>query len=260
MNIYIAELTAGYDPDSYIRKFGAEEFKDLIKKSKNLFDYKLEKLERRFDITSANGKTRIAGEMLPTIARIKNAVLKSNLVKRLSERLSVDEESVREEMRKVKLDYGESRYLVKIGSSGKNVVSAEKMLLALLIESGDYVEKIKQALSLEEFKASSIRDIVKAVFDLREKGKELSVSSLINYLGNRPEEAVLISEAVSILETVTDRKKVIDDCIMRIKKDNLNDQLGRLKEAIKAAHEQKDENGVNSLINQYDTLLRGARH
>jgi len=260
VNIYIAELTAGYDPDSYIRKFGAEEFKDLIKKSKNLFDYKLEKLERRFDITSANGKTRIAGEMLPTIARIKNAVLKSNLVKRLSERLSVDEESVREEMRKVKLDYGESRYLVKIGSSGKNVVSAEKMLLALLIESGDYVEKIKQALSLEEFKASSIRDIVKAVFDLREKGKELSVSSLINYLGNRPEEAVLISEAVSILETVTDRKKVIDDCIMRIKKDNLNDQLGRLKEAIKAAHEQKDENGVNSLINQYDTLLRGARH
>ena len=109
VNVYIAELPNGYDPDSYIRKFGTEEFTRLVKAAKNIFDYKFDKLSRRFDVNSANGKAGIAREMLPTIARIDNAVLKSNLVKKLAESLSVDEESIRTELKKGKLDYNQER-------------------------------------------------------------------------------------------------------------------------------------------------------
>ncbi len=113
VNVYIAELPKGYDPDNYIRKFGTDDFIKLTKSSKNLFDYKLNKLSARFDIRTANGKASIAGEMLPTIARVNNAVLKSALVKKLAEKLSVDEDSIRQELKKVKpdrFDNGNRRY------------------------------------------------------------------------------------------------------------------------------------------------------
>ena len=105
VNVYIAELPKGFDPDGYIRKFGTEDFVKLTKASKNLFDYKISKLSTRFDIKSAHGKASIASEMLPTISRIENAVLRSNLVKKLAEKLSVDEDSIRQELKKVKPDY-----------------------------------------------------------------------------------------------------------------------------------------------------------
>jgi DNA primase len=85
VNVYIAELPKGFDPDGYIRKFGTDDFIKLTKSSKNLFDYKLSKLSARFDIRTGHGKAAIAGEMLPTISRIENAVLRSNLVKKLAE-------------------------------------------------------------------------------------------------------------------------------------------------------------------------------
>ena len=95
-------MPKGFDPDGYIRKFGTDDFIKLTKASKNLFDYKLSKLSGRFDIKTPHGKAAIAGEILPTISRIDNAVLRSNLVKKLAEKLSVDEESIRAELKKVK--------------------------------------------------------------------------------------------------------------------------------------------------------------
>ena len=62
VNVYIAELTDGLDPDGYIRKFGTEDFLKLVKSSKNLFDYKIDKLTKHFNINTTTGKARIAAE------------------------------------------------------------------------------------------------------------------------------------------------------------------------------------------------------
>lgn len=259
VNVYVAELPSGYDPDSYIRKFGTEEFTKVIKSSKNLFDYKLDKTSTRFDIKSAHGKARIAAEMLPTISKISNAVLKSNLVKRLAEALSVDEEAIRTELKKIRPDYEERRYTLETKEAKKDSQNAEKIVLSLMLEEERFVRMVKENLSIDEFKDTSVRDIVKAILELYREKKEIRPARLINHLENKEGAAVLISEVAELAETFQDKEKAVTDCIARIKRDNIRDELDRLQAAIKVAHNSKDENKVKQLLVEYDSLVKNTK-
>lgn len=259
VNVYIAELPKGYDPDTYIRKFGADEFRKLIKSSKNLFDYKLDKLSKKYDMRSANGKASIAGEMLPTLSRISNEVLKSNLVKKLSEKLSVDEEALKIEMKKVKTDYGPRKYMTALAEVKKDFKTAEKMVLALLLDGSDYIKKAKEKLTIEEFRDTSIRDLVKAIFDLHQSNKEINPAKLISHLENKETASALISEAVSLSEIMVDKDKVLEDCALRMKKDNVADQLERLRTEIKTAQDSKDEDSLKKLLAEFNNLVRSSK-
>jgi len=256
VNVYITELPSGFDPDGYIRKFGAEEFSGLIKKSKNIFDYKFDRLSRRFNAATTHGKAGIAAQMLPTIARIGNAVSRSELIKKLAEKLSVDEQSIREELGKVKPDSRERHYVMTPAEVGRDSRAAETMVLALLLGGERFVERIFSELSLDEFKNSSIRDAATAVFNLHKENKEIKIAKLINHLGGGGEAAALVSEAADLLEMLGDRDRAIADCIAKIKKDNIKDRLGMLQEAIKAAHGQKDDERVRSLVSEYNDIVK----
>ncbi len=256
MNVYVAELPVGFDPDGYIRKFGTEEFLKLIKSSKNIFDYKIDKLTKRFNINAMSGKANIASEMLPTISRINNAVLRSELVKKLAEKLSVDEDSIRQELKKVKPDYSERRYVITPVEAKKDPRSAEMVILALSLEGSIFVEKIIEALKPEEFRDSSVRDVMSAVFTLHKENKKATPAQLITLMGNNSDAANLISEASAILETMPDRERALTDCVFRMKKDNLKERLNALQGAIKAAYAQKNEDRVRELVVEYNSLVK----
>ncbi|MDD5427990.1 MAG: DNA primase [Candidatus Omnitrophica bacterium] len=256
VNVYIAELPEGFDPDSFIRKFGFDEFTRLKKSSKNLFDYKLGKLTNRFNIDTTHGKMNIAAEMLPTIARINNAVLKATLIKKLAERLSVDEESIKTELKKVKGDYVERRYAEPVVQVKRHSSGAEMLMLALMMDGAKVVGKVTQSISSDEFKDSSIRDVVDAIFDLYKANKEITPPRLINHLSESPEAAALITEAVGVLEMVNDKDKALTDCIARIKKDNLEERKALIQDAIKAAHNQKNDSRVMELVTEYNELMK----
>lgn len=259
MNVYIAELPVGFDPDNYIRKFGTEEFLKLIKASKNLFDYKIDKLSKRFNINAMSGKANIASEMLPTISRINNAVLRSELVKKLAEKLAVDEDSIRTELKKVKPNYSEHRYVITPVEAKKDPHSAEMVILALSFEGGSFITKIAEALKPEEFRDSAVRDVMNVIFSLHKENKKATPAQLISILGNNNDAANLVSEASAILETMSDRERALTDCVFRIKKDNMKDRLNALQGAIRAAHSQKNEDKVKELVGEYNSLMKDTK-
>jgi DNA primase len=260
VNVYIAELSDGLDPDSYIRKFGAEDFLKKVKASKNIFEYKLDKLKDRFDARSTNGKAAIVAEMLPTIARINNAVLKSELVKKLAERLSVEEEAIRSELKKVKSESYEPRYVASPAEAKKSVRAAELMLLALALEGGRYLDIIKLQLSVEELKDTSIREAVVAAIKMHGDNTEVTATRLMTGLSRSPEDVKLVSEAASMTETISDKDKALSDCIARIKKDNLKDRLDGIQQQIKMAHARHDEEAVKRLVFEYNELMKASKN
>ncbi len=259
VNVYVAELPPGNDPDGYIRKFGADDFRKIIKSSKNLFDYKIDKLSSRIGMGSMYGKTRIAAEMLSTIAKIGNEVLKSGLVKRLAERLGVDEESIKAELKKVKTGYARQPAYPPAPDAGRPGMSAEKMILALLLDGYDMIDRVREKISEEEFRDTTARDVAGAIFALRDKLEMVSPARLISHLGGESEAAFLVSEAVNISDILVDKDKALDDCVARIKKDNLKDRLDRIQQEIREAHRQKEDERVKILVSEYDSLLRAAK-
>ncbi len=78
----------------------------------------------------------------------------------------------------------------------------------------------------------------------------------MNYFENNDAATALISESVHLSETMDNKERVLCDCIARIKKDNVKDVLGRLQDAIKMAHDSKDDTLVTKLVTEYAELLK----
>ena len=258
MNVRVVRLPEGFDPDSFIKKYGTQEFKNRIKEAKNLFEYKISVLVSKYDKKKLEEKAKIVEEMLPTIARIQNAVLKSGYIKRLADELSIEEEAVKQELKKVRLDY-RSRVSAdapaKASSLPRKIRESEKILVAILIDDNSYVNAVREKLSAEDFQDPVIRTIVEVLFKYAEASKTLTPGKLINHLEDAQAHR-FIPELVDSIEAVMDRQKTVDDCIISIKKDNLKEKQSWLQVQIALAQSKADEDKIRKLILECDNLRK----
>jgi DNA primase len=260
LNVKIATLTKGYDPDKFVRQMGADKFLDVINNAKDFFEYKVGLLKAKFPQTDVESKANIAGQMLLTIAKVPNAIAKAEYMKRLSEILNVDPQALWAEIKKVKIDDYSARPIDFPDEPLKNQDSslrlAEKMLLGLALEEPTMIEEIKTCLihsGLEEVNE------FKVLFDLAAEffkaNKTASVAKLINCLKNETHSQIL-SESCALVQDVSDKKKCINDCVKNIKQTYVKDKMQRLQGQIKTAQAAQDESYLNRLINEYNSLIR----
>ena len=73
------------DPDSFVRKQGAEAFDRLITQAMPLSEFMLRELASHCDMTSAEGRARLVAEAKPLLTRLQTPLLRLQLVKRLAE-------------------------------------------------------------------------------------------------------------------------------------------------------------------------------
>ncbi|MBI4277048.1 MAG: DNA primase, partial [Armatimonadetes bacterium] len=65
VEVRIAVLPGGGDPDRYLRDHGAEAFRALLGAAMPIFDYRLDRATARHDARTTEGKVAIADEVLP---------------------------------------------------------------------------------------------------------------------------------------------------------------------------------------------------
>ena len=94
MELRVAELPAGQDPDDFIRQSPAE-WPGFIEQAQELFDYLLTSLSERADMESADGRSWVAHTMLRFVQQIPDAVRSDLYLDRLSARLSLSAETLR---------------------------------------------------------------------------------------------------------------------------------------------------------------------
>ncbi len=258
MNVRIAALPKGYDPDSFVRKQGKEAFENIIKSSKDLFDYKMNLLMNRFNKDGVRGKAAIATLMLPTIARISNEILKAAFLKKLSEMLSIDEAALKAELKKVKIDYSYTVREEKPLYKQNEARHAELLLLSLILEEPGTLPVVSEKLGLDEFRDTRIRKIIDLIYKFCESKKVIIPSKIINHFEN-DEIKKLISKAVSIRETIMNKEKVLFDCINRVREDNFREDLKKLQNEIRSAHDLKDTEKVDILLLKYNDLIKAHR-
>lgn len=254
MQVKIITLPKGLDPDDFIRQRGEKEFEVLIKQALDLFDYKLGILTSKYNVQDLPQKAKIAAEMLPTIAKIPNAVLKSGYIKRLSQRILVNEDDLLTELKKVKKDYSylpaseEIKPKVEI-----TIPPAEKILASLMLESNETINIVKSNLEVNDFNHLYVRRVVQELFALNERGENFTAGKLMNRL---EEAGSIIPELVEIAECLGDRQKNLSDCIQRLKKDKRRSQLELIHQQIKLAQAKGDEFQVKELVSQCCSLIK----
>ena len=255
MNVKIATLEKGHDPDSFLRKFGREKFDSAINKSKSLFTYKLDILKNRFDNQEPESKAEIIKEMLSTIHKVKNAIVKAEYIRLLAYELSVKEDAVWEELRKIKDKRHETRDNGQGIRKNIDISPAEKILARLMLEDVNVVKMVRDELRPSDFRNQDIRNIAEALFSIDIEDGLIDVARLINSMENKVPQNI-ISFIVNEEVDIRDKEKNICDCIMTIKKENrsrlLKDIQSRLDVAQKSGYEEEEKR----LLEEFNQLIK----
>jgi len=255
MNVKVTSLDSG-DPDLFIRKFGATKFKEMIKGASSLFDYKLRLLCSKYSPKEIEGKAKICNEMLPTINKFKDAILKFEYLKKLADSLQVSEEALRIELAKIKepragvLKTEEPR-------TASNLKVVEKTLLKLMLEEERFIQNFKEKLEVADFQDPTCRQILDLMFDFVSQGKEIHPSKLISGCSDEllPKTiAQLCAEEITYPE---DKDKIFHECVNRLKKDKIKNRCKELQGEIKLAECYGDREKLHQLMHEYNQLIKG---
>ena len=247
MKVRIATLPEGEDPDSFISKNGRDEFLRIIDAAKDLFEYKLDLLVEKLGVRDISG---IVDEMLPTIAKVESAVIQSDYLRKLAERLGVHEASLRYEMGKVKPDY--SYHYAKEGETDRtsnNYRASEVHLLGLAMMDEGKFKRIESELGLDQIRDRDVRKVMDMVGEVFASGmKEVSPGKLLSRLeeDERAKEAAV--QALAKADITEDPERAFSDCMFCIRKENREEELKSLTERLKKAQDKGNDTEMKELL------------
>ncbi|HEY1526671.1 MAG TPA: DNA primase [Candidatus Angelobacter sp.] len=98
-NIRVLRLEAGFDPDLFIRKNGAEAYAKALKGSAKYFDYLVERALKLFPVRSPEGKKNAVNFLLPHIHRVPSRIVRDELANDIAQKLNIDTTVLRQEFK-----------------------------------------------------------------------------------------------------------------------------------------------------------------
>src|SRR3989338_4184685 len=261
LHAQVVRLPDGYDPDGYVRSFGPDKFRELIRQAEDIFDYKLEILRAKYSHLTIANKAEIALEMLSTISKFSNIVLKSAYIKKLAEALKVDESSLWSELKKIKDVPARPRQpnsLQLQPEAASNSYATERLLVKLMLEESKFIAHLREKISPADFRDRSLAQIVSRMFELFCAGKKIDAKCLVNQCAD-PQAAQIICELLaSEHPPAADRLRMFDDCLKRMKEDLRKLKQQELCEQMKLAHVRKDEFRLRELLAEFKYLSKRA--
>ena len=155
LDVRILQMQGAKDPDEYIKKFGAEKFRQLVKNSRTGFEFKLQSVLARHNLDIPDEKIKAAAELVDIIAKVYASAEREVYIHAVAERLSLPEDSLRKDVESAmrrnakagKQQEGQQARLSAMGLRDKvnpeaagniQAAAAEETILGLLLLYGEH--------------------------------------------------------------------------------------------------------------------------
>ncbi len=165
LNVKIASLPDGLDPDAFARKHTVKEVKKWIAEAVPYVEYQINSIADQFNINSREGKIQASKEIISILNQLKSPIERGEYSNYVSNLLSIDKSVIDQELNQLAQDrdYGvnlgrrskfphitsKSRYTIKdLRSSGsfikqKRKASIESSIMRLLLLNPGYIEEMR---------------------------------------------------------------------------------------------------------------------
>ncbi len=257
--VRVAVVPKPHDPDSYIRAFGGEAFRQVIQQAEGFFDYYLGRLCATNDSATDKGRLVILRSMAEAVYKTDNSVLIDKYAQKTALRLGVNPDAVRSEFRKFtgstnpREDSGEVEDAQESGAEKPS--SQEYWLLKLLLLHEDLVPWAAIHADPAWIQHAIVRDIVKARFDYHNRQQWSGVASLLD-AASSPEMRSLVTEVTADERPIPNPAKQLADLAMRLRNLFIDQQLATLNRDL--AVPNLDDKRLSELV-QKGTELREAK-
>ena len=150
MNSRIVSLPEEVDPDEFVLKHGKDKFMELVDSGVNPVEFKTMMSLSQHDINKPEEKSKVVRNVLETIIKIRNPIIKHEMIKFLSSRTNIREEIIVSEMRRAygfkKIDADES----PLDNMSVKLRSIEEEIIWLCLQEPKLCEKVSVNLFSDE--------------------------------------------------------------------------------------------------------------
>jgi len=256
LRIRVIPLPRGKDPADLVKK-GTDLFLEKKAEATPYFDYRLKlEMEKRPSL-DLEDKIEIVKALFPTLGKNKDVVRIRGFIKKLSQRLDLDEESIVIEFEKFKRN-GDRRLFRRHLSLGKRDARQEweKTLLQLMMDDEEIIETVEKKRGSHLFRNPSYRLVAEKLMDLSKEGA-VGSARLADQLEKENLSSLISSVSLSKFCWKEDSKeRVAGDLIKSLERNNNQRRIDELREKIKTGENKGEEKKVGKWLEELTSLKK----
>ena len=219
------------DPDEYVLKNGSGRFYLCADKAISLVEFKVKMLKQSLNIQSASDKIKFLNEVSKILSKVDNNIEKEVYIENISKEYNVSKEAIYAQTNKMQysnsagekiLDKKVTPRVVKKEETTVSdaVIRRENTVIAILLTEGiKAYEKIKNTITIEDFKYEKNKEILKKLYCELEKGNS-NINGILDTLTNE-EEINHITKIMADDYDIQDVEKAIIDLINIYEKEKM---------------------------------------
>lgn len=242
----IIDLKPYKDPDEFIKNLGPEAFQDRIDNAENSFMFEIRILERQFDLSDPEGKTKFHREIAKKLCQFTEEVERDNYTQAIADKYLMGYENLRKLIHSYASKTGLAKPIErpKSGIQKKNkpeesVRKNQRLLITWLTEEPYLYAKVKDFLSPSDFTDELYGKVAVKLFEGLGK-TEFSPAGIISLFQEESEQrevAELFDTKLEMLSTKQEREKAFHDVLLKVKENSLEYYSGRLGSDVTAINQ-----------------------
>ncbi len=247
----VMRLDEGFDPDSFIRKFGRDVLRARAEKSMDAFEFHIDNQMKLNPPDTPAGKSAFIKELMPIIEKMKDPVALAEYIKRISEEAGVSELLIRNLLRgRV------NKADIAVFRPSDKAVSSQERILATILQYPLLVKKVSDSLSISDIEDETIRKIYELLFSMPEKevlsAADFSVYTNDEGLLNKIMELIM-SESLHVGSPET-AGALTSELLQKIRDDKLKKRFEILKKEVTEALAKRQIDHSDERFVEYQRL------
>ena len=260
-SVRVVTLPAGEDPDTFVRRHGKEGMEAQLSSAIDVFDRKIQILDRAGWFGELQKKRRALDRLLPTIRATSDEIMKDLYIGRASEVTGVAREILLRELagraigaprtiapatQAFSPEVAKSRpdQPARVKSPRDSATSAERLLILTMLQQRGFVTEIAEQIGPDEFRNQEFRALFGALLHAGESG---AIEDVVSKLDE--EETELLQSLLLQTAEVVDPQRTISDSIAKIHARELRNRIRKL-ERLKSVADDSQKAEIDGQLDQ----------
>ena len=238
MKLRVMQITGGKDPDEVIKNQGREKMQELISAAQNDTEFALSNAQKKYDITTDDGKLGFVNEAVGILAGISNAVERDIYITRLAQTTDTSREAIVQQVRRAmaarrKRDEREQFETAAREAAGDDrgeipnperrnhlrACKAEETILASLLKNPDFLKRYGSMLGADSFITQVNKDLYTGIAERIRAGRPLELSFFTE--DSSDEQISLLSYLIALSGRIAGTPQEYEDCIKTLADEKL---------------------------------------
>ena len=282
LDVKVAALPEGEDPDSFVRKSGGKEFQKLLDAAVSFLDFKARTLQAEGLLATPEGQTRAVRSIVETIAKMKDELKRNLYIKSVAERYNIYEpvlfrelenilgqersRTTYEQRREANTGRSQTDTTARPSSSSTELSALQRDLLKLMLEHGpEMVHFVFAHLTPAHFGEGAARRIVDLLLPRSNQEGSWDVSILVDQLQDDALKRTIADlvftkyelskgwEMMGGAPEEPDPWKIAEHCLTLFRRQEIDEMIGENQKRMKEASQRGEP--VRQYLEQHQALL-----